>query len=1020
MSDWIRVQRNDTLEQIAREHQISLQRLIELNKDKRFDMTKLDGNRASDGLKADMRDPDALIDGEKLRVGPAQPSPQLAPADTALPPTPPRLSDTELTDKLRTAFKDAERVATSDGSINDPLRLLAQEDPHAYAQQKVASEYATDGKAQKQLADCLQQLRIDDTSKRVKALMKPEGGAAAQPMEAAKVLDKALNSSSITSQEQRDALWKAAGAEHFDKAFFKEQLRNAAASPGLGTQTQDDRVSWWMRNFSENAPPEVARVLLDVFLEQDFKPARGKFDFLLDPPPVLPPGSNHTQLFQALSRLVQQSSELPGESRAGKVADWWLKNAPDLTSQKGQQPIAGSIAQGYGGRLTAELIDVTKGKPELADMRERLLGQFAKGGEGLRERAADARQAWQDSAPDSLRWGVGYFVNEGDPQNVADAVTKYRTVDPDGADGMDEAAMRSGRAAADAEAFVHDSLSLDLGNEPASDGERELGKVVQRIDDDQPLRQSLGTSMDVSRQLLQRTGYGEQPLAAVPVTADGLEVVGMGSFLVRNGKNILQVGVQSASALAINRLAGTSGGSEKALGYLRQVAPFFGILPDDAKKLTALTQDLLKKAGPAAGQTALSPQQMKDLKAYADKVDDITKAAGSSGKAFGNLLKGLNVATFASNIAGYADEWATTGQTQLAPSVMVTGNGLLLLRDTGSLLGRAANGLGMRALGAGGFAALSTAGAVYAVEDLKAGRKDLAMFDGLLSLGAFGASVGAAMGGSAPAWLNPVGIGVLALGVLGRVGINVRDHLNEVNANEPSKNHVLFDFVQELGFKEEVATHLLNQTKNGVSPMIAIDAWAKMRGISQSELFGYLNSLSGDQAKKLVTVAHKVIDENADRLVDDEVPPDERIPQKWLAYLEKSIEQQGLGKPPAGYKPVTTALDPFALPQPGADSKQRRHGPQALMSFEKIAGDYRYSLVQPDADVRYVGKDGILKIESAGELPEKEHKRLALDQLFKLNPRYDRKLLDGNLDTPRPDGVLDADAVPVGTTLRTS
>lgn len=1020
MSDWIRVQRNDTLEQIAREHQISLQRLIELNKDKRFDMSKLDGNRASEGLKAKMRDPDALIDGEKLRVGPKQPSPQLAPMDSDPKPTQPRLSNTELTDRLRTEFKDAERVATSDETINDPLRLLAQEDPLAYAQQKVGSEYATDDKAQKQLADCLQELRIDDTGKLVKELMKGTDDSPALPLEAVRVLDDALNSSSITSQEQRDALWKAVGAEYFDKAFFKEQLRNAAASPGLGTQTQDDRVSLWMRNFSENAPPEAARILLDVFLEQDFKPAQGKFDFLRDPSPVLPPESNHTQLFQALSRLVQQSSELPGDSRAGKVADWWLKNAPDLTSQKGAQSIADSIAQGYGGRLTAELIDATKGKPDLTDMREGLLEQFAKGGAGLRERAADARQEWHDSAPESLRWGMSYFVNDSDPQNAVDAVTKYRTVDPGGADAMDEAAMRSSRAAADVEAFVHDGLSLDLGDKPASEGERELGKVVQQIDDDQPLLQSFGTSVDVNRQLLQRTGYGEQPQAALPVTADGLEVTSQGAFLVRNGKNVVQVAVQSASALSINRLAGTTGGSEKVLGYLRQVAPFFGIQPDDAKKLTALTQGLLNKASPSAGQTSLSPQQMKDLKAYADKVDDITQAAGSSGKVFGNLLKGLNVATFATNIAGYADTWATNGHPQLTPSVMVTGNGLLLLRDTGSLLGRAANGLGMRALGGGGFAALSTAGALYAMEDLKAGRKDLAVFDGLLSLGAGAASIGAAMGSTAPAWLNPVGIGVLAVGVLGRVGINVNDHLNQVNANEPSKNQVLFDFVQELGFKKEVATHLLNQTKNGVSPMIAIDAWAQMRGIPQNELFDYLNSLSGDQAKKLVTVAHKVIDENTDHLTNDKVPPGQLIPRKWLAYLGDAIEEQGLGKPPAGHKPVTTALDPFTLPQPGADSKQRPYGPPALMSFDKIAKAYRYSLVQPDADVRYVGKDGILRVETAGELPEKEHKRLALDQLFKLNPQYDRKLLDGNIDTPRPDGVLDPDAVPVGTVLRTS
>jgi hypothetical protein len=1027
MSDLIRVQDGQSLEAIARLHHLTLQRLEELNREKQFDLAAADGNPRSPGLKPGMRDPDSLVVGEKLRVeAPAPAQPAAAPKPPAPPAVKP-LSDQALTAQLKAQVARAKDVAEGDKSINDPLRLLAQQDPVAYAQHVVGAKYGTDRKSATQLADCAQRLRVDDTTRKVKALMDPPDGKAAQPLEAAKLLDQAMDSPGVTTASQRSELWKKAGEPFFNQAFFKKQLHDAAYTGRFGKP--DAEAGNWMLAFSKNAPAEASRELLDVFLKHDFDADTvPKFNVPFDTRDRTNPA-----LFKALSTLVQKGAGIPGDSRADKVAHWLLGwgggMSPTRLESLGPLAVRASVGDGSGSRLAMALIDGTKNRPALADLREQLLKQTAQGGDDLRARAAASRKGWQDAMPKNLSWTLDYFVDPADPKAVTKAVELYRASDPKGADAMDRAALKSSRDTADVYAFVNDSGRLDVGKEPATAGERQLGTTLGGIDDDKPLLRGLQASVDTQRLLLRRGGYGERPLDALPVPpATHLYELSQQSFLVRNGKNILQMGLQEITKQKVrNLLAAREGDTahlqESTFSYLKKVAPLYGVSEADAGKLVDRAAALAK--GPDATTEAARARYVEDLTKFNEDIGSLKKTYGQVAGDFGNVLKAVNVATFATNIASWGE--GTPGITPLPPNVMVLGNIALGMRDAGGLVAQVPGlskvfgggtlsgkvdaflkSLGDKTTfakftGAAGMASLSLAGYEYAIQDGIHGDIPLVGFDSLLSLGAGGSAFATMLGADAPAWMNPLGITLLAAGVIGRVSYKQYENVSHSNAMEPSKDPKLLGFLQQLGFGKDVATHLLDQTHHGLSPMIALDAWAQKRGLSRTELYRFLNALPEDDVKRVVSAAHEVVDANDQRLADDKVAPQDKIPEQWLGYLSETLDHQS-AKPPLGSRVVTDPLDGVELRKPIV-------GPSTpLASFTQLARAWQDDL----ATVHYTGPDKAVIADRPAVLQQE-----ALDQLFKLNPQYDRALLDGNPNTPRGRGVqgLDPDAVKVGTRL---
>ena len=1032
MGDWIRVQLGDSLEAIARLHHLTMQRLEELNRAKKFDLAVADGKPASAGLKPGMRDPDSLVVGEKLRVAAPAPAEQVAPAPkpaaTPAPPVVKPLSDQALTDKLQAQVAKAQDVADSDKSINDPLRLLAQQDPIAYAQQIVGSEYGQDAKSTRQLAQCAQRLRVDDTTRQVKALMDPPDGQAAKPLDAIKLLDKAMDGPGVTTAAQRSELWEKAGEPYFTKAFFTQQLHDAASKSTY--DKPDGDVGDWMLAFSKNAPAEASRALLDVFVKHDFDAdLRPKFQFLLDPR-----DKTDAALFRGLSNLVQQGSEIPGDSRADKVASWLLATPADTLSPTrlqslGPLGVRAAIADGQGSRLAMALIDGAKKTPALADLREQLLKQTAQGGDDLRARAAASRKSWQEAMPKNLRWALDYFVDGSDPKALAHAVELYRASDPNGANAMDKAALKTSRDTADVYAFVKDSAVLDVGKDPATAGERQLGTTLTGIDGDKALLQDLQISSDAGQRLLKQSGYGDRPLEALPVKPEtGLYEASQQSFVVRNSKNLMQQALQETTKYKVRHLLaageeGTAQWRESTFSYLKKVAPLYGVKAEDAGKLVDDAAKLAERGSDA--KLAARPQYVDDLAKFNEDLGKLKKTYGQAGGDFGNLLKLVNVATFATNISAWAAE--KPGVAPLPPNVMVLGNMMLGARDTGSLiakipgvsrvlgdgpiLGKVDNflkGLGdgtgfAKFTGVAGMASLSLAGYEYMIEDLGRGDMPLVASDAFLSFGAGLSAAATAFGAEAPAAANPVGITLLGLGVLGRVSYKQYESVSQSNAMEPSKDPQLRDFLQQLGFDKDTATHLLDQTHHGLSPMIALDAWAEKRGLSRTELYRFLDSLPEGDLKRVVSAAHEVVDANDDRLVDTKVAPQDKIPEQWLGYLSETIDHQSI-KPPLGTKVVTDPLDGLAL------DKSPKGSSTPLASFTQLAQAYQDDLTT----VHYTGPDKNVIADRPAIL-----KQQALDQLFNLNPQYDRTLLDGNPNTPRAHGVggLDPDAVKVGTRL---
>jgi len=1055
MSDWIRVKQGETLEAIARQYHVTTQRIEELNRSKNFDLEALDGKAASANLKIGMRDPDALVAGEKLRI--AAPAPadlaDLAPkaAATRASPAVKQLSDPELTDQLNAQAAHAKDVAGSDKSINDPLRLLAQQDPIAYAQQVVGARYGHDAASTEQLAQCAQHLRVDEATRQVKALMDPPAGQAAKPFEAIQLLDKAMNGPGVTTADERSELWKKAGEPYFTKAFFTQQLHDAASKSTY--DKPDGDVGDWMLAFSKNAPAEASRTLLDVFVKHDFDDSLGpKFQFLLDPRDKANPA-----LFRGLSTLVQRGSEIPGDSRADKVADWLLATPADTLSPTRLQSIApqgvrSSIADGQGSRLAMALIDKAKGKPALAELREQLLTQTAQGGDDLRTRAAAARQAWQDAMPKDLRWALNYFVDGSDTKAVTHAVELYRASHPDSANAMDQAALKTSRDAADVYTFVKDSAGLDVGKDPATAGERELGNELTHIDDDKELLQGLQTSTDAGQVLLKRSGYGDQPLEALPVKPqDGLDEASQQAFVVRNGKNLLQQALQETTKYKVRNLLaaredGRAQSMDSTFAYLKKVAPLYGIKSEDAGDLVKRAATLAERGRAAAqGTQADRAQYVEDLAKFNESLGGLKKTYGQAAGDFGTVLKVVNVATFATNITAWAEQ--KPGVAPIAPNVMVLGNTLLGARDSGSLIAQlpgVSNALGSmpakvdrfleslhldklakagelagkadafqaalgggtfaRVSGIGGMASLSIGGYEYMIQDIQHGDVPLATSDAFIGFGAGLSAAATAFGAEAPAAANPIGITLLAAGVVGRVSYKQYESVSKSNEMEPSKDPALLSFLQQLGFKKEVATHLLDQTHHGLSPMIALNAWAEKRGLSRTDLYHFLNSLPEGDVKRVVSAAHEVVDGNDTKLVDDNVAPQDKISRQWLGYLSETMDSQSV-KPPLGTKVVTaSALDGLQI------DKAPKGASAPLASFTQLAQAYQDDL----ATVHYTGPDKNVIADRPTVL-----KQQALDQLFNLNPQYDRTLLDGNPNTPRSHGEqgLDPDAVTVGTRL---
>ena len=1025
MGNWIRVQQGESLEAIARLHHLTMQRLEELNRAKKFDLAAADGKPSSPSLKPGMRDPDSLVVGEKLRVAAPAPTEQAvaAPKPAATPATPAvkPLSDQALTEKLQAQVAQANHVAEDDKSINDPLRLLAQQDPIAYAQQVVGAKYGQDAKSTRQLADCAQRLRVDDTTRQVKALMEPADGKAAKPLAAIKLLDKAMDGPGVTTADQRSELWKKAGEPYFTKAFFTKQLHDAAYKARYGKP--EVAVGDWMLAFSKNAPAEASRELLDVFVKHDFDDDLGpKLNLVLDMRDKTNPA-----LFKGLSSLVQQGAEIPGDSRADKVATWLLgpSGGPSITRLQSLGPLAvrAAIADGNGSRLATALIDGAKKQPVLADLREQLLDQTAQGGDDLRARAATARKDWQDAMPKNLRWALDYFVDGSDPKAVTHAVELYRASNPKEANAMDRAAQKTSQVTANVYAFVKDSAGLDIGKDPATAGERKLATALSGIDGDKALLQGLQNSADVERLLLKQSGYGEQPLEALPVGASGLYEHSQQAFAVRNTKNVLQQALQEVTKMQVRRLldvgaAGNAHLQESVFSYLKKVGPLYGVSAADSGKLVDQAAALARRGSDAT--QAARPEYVDDLAKFNKAL-----SARQVGGTFGNLLKVVNVATFATNIISWKKDAPSVAP--LPPNVMVLGNVMLGARDAGSLVAKIPGvsevlgdgpllgkvdallkGLGDKTgfakfTGTVGMGALSLAGFEYMIKDGRDGDIPLAVSDAALSLGAGGAAAFTVLGAeTAPVWLNPVGITLLGLGVLGRVSIKQYESVSKSNAMEPSKNPQLRDFLQQLGFGKDTATHLLDQTHHGVSPMIALDAWAQMRGLSRSQLFDYLKSLPESDLKTVVKAAHLVTDSNEDALVGTQGPPQDAFSPDALRRLSAAIDTASV-KPPAGTKTVNYPLDPMA-----AGNAYSSDASKVLQSFNQIAEGYKYDLLAvTDGDTRLEAENPRLV------------KSLALDQLFKLNPQYNRALLDGNPNTPRGPGVqgLDPDAVKVGTRL---
>jgi len=824
---------------------------------------------------------------------------------------------------LDVELKNAQTVADSDASINDPTRQLAKDDPLAHAAATLAALHPEDAEYQAQLADAVKEKRLTHTKSEVDRLMSGDEPDAAAALKVLKT-----NMDGATTAAERKTIFDEAGAPHFDRQFFEDKIaeltgkppRNADLSVLYDPTMRGDKVGTWLKELMPHAPAEVADTALQVVHDKlgDSWASANDNAASMD----LTQGID---LYEGLSAAVHASGKQEWADRiAAKLVDGsdemqdllriLMRGRPGMSEliafDTVDTAVKGAIGDGHGAELSAAIYNRLDGRDGY-DMRDRWLESMAGGVDELKKNTTDAIDniydpSKKDSDGGDLAMYLANFVDQKDPAAVADGVNDFRRLHPGEANQLDAASVEAGTWGMKVHEAQQALGTLKTPNaKPQTDGEKALDKAWGGLAGDE----KVNTAMLQSHPLQQKL-FNEAKLDIMPFPADGAEVANYGAFIARHSSNLSKLMLQSYGKHQLSVLFANPAESPKLFekfkaNYL-SLAERAHVPTADVKWGFERIQTYWADAANVDGNTSLGKAEKaaafqnlrdgleKDIATKFGETFDGKVIRGSSPritvgaimdptdarKGVGRLLTGVadigfvthNIATPITNLAGRGQGFnfvyqATQPIFLAKPFVNI-----------GSVL-KGANLSGLNLFKGGfGFGAFGVA-----VGDLVLGVQQQGQVPGWVTATNYGMAVGGAMDGIAtmlslrmrvPGWISPWGAGILAVSCIAKMSYNIYNRLQVVNRYESQNNDVLKGLLKHDGFSDKQTTALLDANKNGVNVMQAMKQMAEQHGIPFENLTSYLKkNLTDDKIGGPNDLTHQV-----HHLIDEHMSDDGKLP----------------------------------------------------------------------------------------------------------------------------------------------
>lgn len=471
-----------------------------------------------DGVKAALDEAAKVKPNGPTGTQPATPS-TTQPANPANPAGPPT-AQTIKTD-LAKAEGGAHDTATSKETINDDLRRIAGDDPVTYAYLKLQREHKDDKAYLDLLTKAIPEHRRDYTKQQVNDLV-----AKGKPEDAMKLLR--ANMDAAADPAERTQLWEAAGKPVFTREYFdkkldqilgnKEEFNHAKPLADLFTQT------------GENAPPEVANLLLDA--------AKARLDKGHDDPlwqSLLADADNQGEAYKGLSQLVETSDSL-GAHRADEFANFYVKAINEVAGDsKNAAQVLGfingtaglyqqtgkAISEHGAAKLSVALYNAVKdrkGDPQdwSEHVEANVRNQIRDGVKEFRDNAKGDVEDWQKQNKNALRL-VQDFGNV-DPKQVAQAIVqdrkdhpeKYFHIEDGKPAGIDVAQQQMEKRGVELDGLMRDLTGLKIDfDHPTVPAEKILGDAIRDLDGDEVAMSTLHGNVSLDTHRINQLNFGD-------------------------------------------------------------------------------------------------------------------------------------------------------------------------------------------------------------------------------------------------------------------------------------------------------------------------------------------------------------------------------------------------------------------------------------------------------------------------------------------------------------------------------
>ena len=904
------------------------------------------------------RDPDKIRAGETLVTGPLPP------------PTPEKkvFTPEQIRTDLKNGIADAGRVAGSNETVNDPLRPLAKQDPVAYAVAKLIGDNPQQPEYQQAVMGMVGEVRQDYTVTEVRRHM------TRNPSDIDGALDILKNSLDATAtREERQALFEAAGAPYFNRAFFErkiDKLVDPLSTPNdfaeneaefYRNQSYADNVGKWLQDFASHAPPEALGTALDTVQAKFSK------DWYRCPFQGMQVEAGR-DFFKGLSRAVEDADALhldPGrtESHAQAIARWlidssdkgagmmiMLRNSP--TTDPRFDSVQETIGRGYGAQLSVAIANQLP-KDDPMGMRPALLDSMT-AGLGDLQGSVGKTIGQAGEARSELSFFLGNFADQDDEKGMQQMVQSYRSAHPDKANDMDRTSVEIGDRGLEMQHALNAVLNLKISNASSPTVEEKgLSDQLKRIDGDKSVQSAIELSRPLQLELTNEAKF-ELPMAQGPLTASGVDqyveklehtlpeaglsqkaagdvmaqtrdwasdvkaklagsvsgtdidarhreylsalqrilngqsgaaqsrlqdvvyssiptqhsslyFMNWDAYLVRDVRNLLNIQAKMVYAGTVNAVRIRAGlGSERGamttwvLQRMERLAPMYGVTKGSIGSIREATHTWMADTYDALSRNASKTEIDAIKERYDSAIHQFSPA--DPRHAFGSAMQGIAAAAFLTNTVA---DWEAIRNGTATPSTyayLVT-QAAGMVKDSAEmvtgLLGKDVQKTLLGKLNGPFVIASIIPDALWAVDDFKAGN-NVAGTAGLAMVGGDAMMIAGVLAGSGP--LGWAGFAVMALAEIFKVGFLWWQDVERSNRYEPDHNATIYGMVKELGFTDDQAHALLNQTKNGVSAMQALNQLAKWKHVPHDQLINFLKGLKPGQISELVGESHQLID----------------------------------------------------------------------------------------------------------------------------------------------------------------